>query len=174
MILVTGGGLFYGNEMTKEIQLTQGKCALVDDADYEWLNQWKWYAFWNGSKWYSARNERVNFKKKMIYLHRFIINAPSGIEVDHVDGDGLNCTRENMRLCTSQQNKYNIGIKSDNTSGYKGVTWNANRSKWQAQIKHGKQYKYLGLFDDLKEAARAYDVAALELHGDFARVNNEI
>ena len=155
--------------MSKRIELSQGKFAIVDDEDYEWINQYKWSALRGRSTFYAVRNE--GRPQKRIYLHREIMNAPADMQVDHTDRDGLNCTRDNMRLATNAQNLRNRGAQANNTSGYKGVDWHKWCGKWRVTIKvNGKQI-YLGHYGDPIEAARAYDAAARKYHGEFANTN---
>ena len=117
----------------KKITLTQGKETIVDDDDYEILMEHKWYAHKSSrkkDKFYAERMAPVdsNGKQKIIHIHRVIINAPKGMQVDHINGNPLDNRRENLRICTNQQNGMNRGKPKDNTSGYKGVTYGrANR-----------------------------------------------
>jgi len=157
----------------KEIKLTQGKVALVNDEDYEYLNQYNWCAS-KGTKgyYYAIRRKKVAGKKRIIYMHRIIMNTPKGIEVDHKDRNGLNNQRLNLRNCTHQQNTFNslkinktgfIGVNIDRRKGrnnkiYSSLSINGNRI-------------YLGSFDTLIDAAIAYDRAALKYHGEFANLN---
>ena len=108
---------------------------------------------------------------KIIELHTFLMNTPIGFEIDHRDRNGLNCTRKNMRIATRSQNQINRGPQKNNTSGYKGVTWDKQSQKWKAQIKINRAKKHLGDFDNPITAAHAYDSAAYELFGDFAYLN---
>ena len=150
--------------MTKQIPLTQSKFAIVDDEDFEYLNQWKWYVHKNGNNFYAVRG----FPKR-IQMHRVVMNTSDGIEVDHIDGNGLNNTRSNLRNCTHVQNMQNRKKNSDNTSGYKGVDW--HNEKWRAQITINKKIVFLGYFSSIEDAAHAYDTAAKEGHGNFAKTN---
>jgi hypothetical protein len=109
-----------------------------------------------------------------VLLHRFILCAAPGTIIDHKNGNGLDCTRENLRFVTSSQNQHNSGRRvytGKRSSRFKGVHWHAETKKWVAQIMAARKYHYLGLFADEEDAARAYDAAATELHGNFARLN---
>lgn len=155
--------------MTKRIGLTQGKFALVDDDDYEWLMQWKWHYSNTG---YAVRNSPyVNGKRKTISMHREIMKTPDYMDTDHRDLKRLNNQRYNLRVCTRSQNCQNKFRSSKNTSGYKGVVWHKKLEKWQAQIQRTKKNTHLGYFDTPEEAAYAYDVAARKRFGEFARLN---
>lgn len=156
--------------MTKQIPLTQGKVAVVSDHRFEHLNQWNWCATKHKNTWYAVRNMKAPFKGTVL-MHREIMNAPKEMDVDHWDGNGLNNTDENLRVCTNAQNIQNSRKRSDNTSSFKGVTWSKSYEKYQAQITVEGQYFWLGYFNDPEEAARAYDAKAKELHGEFARTN---
>ena len=153
----------------REIELTRGLVTFVDDADYEWLSQWSWCATSEGYAKRGTRNRRLG-TQSIILMHRFIMGAPEGTEVDHEDRNPLNNQRHNLRLATGRQNRQNTGIKSNNTSGYKGVYWAKDRNKWRAKIIAGKQIG-LGQFDNPEDAARAYNEAALVYFGDFASLN---
>lgn len=157
--------------MTKYIELTRGKRAAVDDADYDWLNQWKWCAHKSVRTYYAVRSIRSGQSVKSILMHRLIIDAPYGVDVDHRDHDGLNCTRKNLRLCTNTENHRNEITRRDNTSGYKGVSFDKHGKFWVSQIYiHGKKV-YLGCFSDKIKAAHAYDAAARRHFGEFANTN---
>lgn len=155
--------------MTKELALSQGKVALIDDADFDWLNQWKWTAKEGVHTWYAYRSvwrPRIN-----IQLHRFIMDAPLGVDVDHKNFNGLDNQRHNLRLATDLQNNA-YRIKHDGcTSRFKGVYFSTIRGKWIAQIRRTNAPRHLGCFTDEVEAARAYDIAARELFGEFAVLN---
>jgi hypothetical protein len=152
--------------MTKEIQLNHGMVALVDDADFDYLNQWKWTAVRNKNTWYARRWVPLN---KFAAMHRVVISAPDGSVVDHINSNGLDNRRANLRVCTATENKRNVGVYSNNRTGYKGVGWHKQKQKYTARI--GKTSKHLGLFNTAEEAAHAYDKAAKEKYGEFARLN---
>ena len=155
--------------MTKTIELTQGKVALVDDEDYERINAYKWYY----CKGYAVR-KFGSPPRKFVYMHRVILDTPDGLETDHVNGDGVDNRKANLRACTRSENQRNLGRTISNTSGFKGVTKSKGSTKWIASIKHFGQQIYLGRFTTPEAAARAYDEAALKLHGEFARTNEAI
>lgn len=156
--------------MTKLILLTQSQHAIVDDEDYDFLMQWKWY--YNGR--YAARQEtiqrgsRQTYKQRLVHMHRAILNAPSDQHVDHQDGNRLNNTRSNLRLCSPSENLANQSKRTHSASSqYKGVSWNKQTGKWNARIR----YTHLGSFASEADAAHAYDAAARKLFGEFARPN---
>lgn len=158
--------------MAKEISLTKGMVALVDNEDYPYLAKLNWFAQSNGLQWYARRNSQyINKKRHIVHMHRVIMEAPPWMLVDHLDGNGLNNTRENLRLCTHQGNSRNGRKRNINTSGYKGVSWHKVTQKWMARIGVDGRSIHLGLHDTATEAALAYDVAALKYHGEFACVN---
>ena len=155
----------------KQIPLTQGKFALVDDADYEYLSQWKWrYISGYAVRWDDSRPGR---ERGLISMHREVMHAPDGMQVDHINGNGLDNRRENLRICTHAQNMQNTGKHASNTSGFKGVFLDKTcKSKtWRAQIRIPGHRISLGSFTDPESAARAYDAKARELHGEFANTN---
>lgn len=158
-----------------KIQLTQGKFAIIDEEDWERVNQYKWYAKRGTQTWYAARTEskRVNkIRDKTIRLHQFLMNCPRDKEVDHINGDGLDCRKKNMRICTRLENGKNQRMPKNNTIGYKGIGNEGNKYiPWVAQIfANGRLYKSRG-FKTIKEAAIEYDRLALKYHGEFARLN---
>lgn len=157
--------------MPKKIPLTQGKLATVDDADYEALIQFKWYLTTCGNHHYAARHTKRPEKRTMVYMHRAITSAPKGLEVDHINGDGLDNRRENLRVCTHGENLRNQGLQANNRSGYRGVSWSKKEKKWVTYIKVDNKRQFVGQFDEKENAARAYDEAARKYHGEFARTN---
>ena len=154
----------------KTIPLTQGQVALVDDADYEWLSAFKWYALKvKSGGFYAVRQEGPRGSSTTRYMHRAI--CPEFPEVDHFNQNKLDNQRHNLRAATRSQNKANTGRYSTNTSGFKGVCWSKAAGKWQAQLRIKGRRGYLGCFSDCMEAARAYDSAAKENFGEFACLN---
>lgn len=165
----------------KQIKLTQGYVALVDDADYERVNAFKWRAHIVTRKDGSIRNvyaicslPRIN-RMRTQRMHRFILGVTdSAVEVDHEDHAGLNNQRHNLRKATHAQNQHNTRPRADNTSGYKGVHWHKGAEKWQARIAVDGKSKSLGLFIRKEDAKLAYDAAAIEYHGQFACTNESL
>lgn len=156
--------------MAIEIPLTQGKTMLVDEADIPFVNRYKWSASQDhGShRWYAmAYFPAPGGKGRVVSFHRLVLSFPKGEQVDHIDGNGLNNTRANLRSCSRRQNRYNSRTNVDNKSGFKGVFWDKNARKYRATISK----RHLGLFDNAEDAARAYDRAARELFGEFAYLN---
>jgi len=149
----------------RRIPLGSGLYAYVDAADYEWLSQYHWSLFSGG---YAARRDKNG---KWILMHREIMQATDEMVVDHADGNKANNCRFNLRVCTPDQNRHNQARRSDSTSGFKGVSYRANRRKYSAKFTYNGHQFWLGYFDDAVEAARAYDRKAVECCGPFARVN---
>jgi hypothetical protein len=154
----------------KKIPLSQGKFALVDDADFEALNQYKWCTNKIKNTFYALRNTRQAGVKKTIMMHREIMQTPKGMDTDHRDGDGLNNQRSNLRICTHSENLRNVKKDKDNTSGFKGVSWHSGAKKWKASIMTDGKETYLGIFTLKVDAYKAYCEACVKYHGEFARL----
>ena len=155
----------------KNIPLTQGQFALVDDEDFEWLSQWKWQAQKARKTFYAKRDSWSGGIKTTVFMHRVIEGTSHSLDTDHRDGNGLNNQKSNLRSCTGQQNRCNRGVQKNNTSGYKGVSWKSSRGKWEVKISSNRKEIFIGRFTDIVDAARAYDEAARKLHGEFANLN---
>jgi len=156
----------------KRIPLTLGKFALVDDEDYGWLSQWKWHALKARNTYYAQRSVPLgNGKYKNLRMHREVVKTPQGLFTDHIDGDGLNNQKANLRFCTLQQNQFNRSPRKNCTSKFKGVSWKKSDKKWVAKINIDKKVTHIGFFTDEVEAAKAYDRMAREVYGEFARLN---
>jgi len=150
--------------MPQQIPLTKGFYALVDDEDFERVNAYKWTLDNNG---YAVR--KVNRRKVM--RHRFVLDAPAGFDVDHINHDILDNRRENVRIATRSQNSVNRGPKPGSTSIYKGVFWHRRDERWQAKLGVNGKSLDLGQFADEAQAAKAYDAAAHSAFGEFAYLN---
>ncbi len=174
----------------KEVLLTKGQKCLVDDEDYDVVSRHKWKAVWCTDRYYAGRTVKSPSesdgisKGGILLMHRFIMGAKKGQEIDHRNNNSLDNRRENLRFCTSSQNRANcMGPNGEvkyrpGRSKYKGVYWNKEKQKWQAQIGNSAGLKgrlktiYLGRFDSEEEAALAYNKKALELRGaEWARLN---
>lgn len=141
-----------GNEMTKEVQMTHGYITVVDDEDYEQVSRWKWYPFSNGPRRYAIGNSGV-------LMHRLLLDPPNGVHVDHINGNGLDNRRENLRMCTPEINARNKGDRRITRSKHDGVYKIELRKPWLASIMIDGVEHYLGMFATEEEAAQAHDVA---------------
>lgn len=155
----------------KYIQLTKGKKTIVDDKLFNYLNQWKWHVRVCKGKYYAIRVPyELAGRRKGIYLHRLIMNISHDFHIDHINANTLDNRTINLRQCTRTENNRNSKISKNNSSGYKGVSWNKGNKKWRAYIAAEKQI-HLGFFVKKEEAAKAYNQAARKYHGEFASIN---
>lgn len=152
----------------KEINLSQGQVALVDDEEFESLNQYKWSAMNRGNTFYAKRTIIVDGKQKSVLLHCAIMN---GKGVDHIDHDGLNNQKSNLRICTQSENLMNQRKQKNRSSIYKGVFFLKRTKRWGATIQINGKHKHLGYFASETEAAKAYNAKAIELFCEFANLN---
>ena len=150
-------------DAVRMIPLGDGFYAYVDAADYEWLSQYHWH-LQNG---YAARRE----KTRVILMHREIMQPPTGMVVDHIDGNKANNCRFNLRTCTPAENRRNNRKRNDARSKFKGVSYHERMRKWRARCWCKGRDPFLDYFDTDVEAARAYDRVAVEYFGEFARLN---
>ncbi len=153
----------------REIMLSRGKVAIVDDEDFEELNAHKWHALKACRTWYACRRAGPDF----LYMHAVIAVTPKGAKTDHRDGDGLNNTRRNLRICTDQQNACNQTRKRSDgiTSRYRGVSWDKVNCKWLVNITGGGVKKNLGRYDCEFYAAGVYDAAGIARDPDHFTPN---
>jgi hypothetical protein len=154
----------------KEITLTQGKTALIDDMDFGLVSAYKWH-YSKSSKNYGRAKSNLGKRGKSVMMHRFIMNAPIGLEVDHINGNPLDNRRSNLRLVTHEENQANMSLSVRNKVGYKGVSWHKKAKKWQAHIMVKGNKMYLGLFLTAKDAAKAYNMASIRYKRYFTRIN---
>ena len=155
----------------KQIQLTQGQFAIVDDADFGWLNQFKWCARWDKhtKSFYAIRHtSSIGGKQPTVLMHRLIMGAAPGTQVDHENHNTLDNRRSsNLRIATPTQNAQNRRKRSDNTSGFVGVSWHKRDKKWMARTCVNGKLKHLGSFETAELANNARTAAAKQLHGEF-------
>jgi hypothetical protein len=158
----------------KKILLNHGKFALVDDADFEMLNRYKWHAQPHRNTHYAVSGSfRINGKQVLIKMHRIVLgfNRGDGNQSDHINGDGLDNQRANLRKTTNQENQRNNRLRCDSTSKLKGVHWDKKSNKWRGHIFDGSKKLHLGFFSTDIETAKAYDAAATKYFGRFAKLN---
>ena len=156
--------------MAIEIPLTQGKVAIIDEADWPLVSGFGWYAVKDRNIWYAQANtSRKEGPRRTVRMHRLLLGlTDQKIKIDHRDGNGLNNRRANLRTCTHTQNLRNRGAQANNKCGFKGVSWHKQHGMWRAQIQVSGRQKHLGYFPTHEAAYAAYCAAAAELHGEFA------
>ena len=157
----------------KTINTSNGYTFSVDEQDFENVSKWKWIVIKKHNVFYVVRNVyigggRSNKKYKRLYLHRFLFgNDCDGKIVDHLDGNGLNNSRSNLRIVSHQQNLRNReGCQSNSKSGYRGVYWHKQREKWAASIRHNGKNISLGLYKNIYDAVNARNKKQNELWSD--------
>lgn len=156
----------------REIKLTRGKVARVSNADFAWLNAYRWYAEKLPTVWYARRKiRRQGGIVRTVSMHQLLAAVMGFASPDHADGDGLNNQRKNLRPASQTEQNGNQGLRSNNTSGFKGVSWNKDCRAWESYVSKGRKRFRLGFFKTATAAARAYDGAAKQLFGEFARTN---
>lgn len=156
--------------MSAKIKLTQNRFALVDRDDLSMLLKYSWsVTHWGYACSYVGGG---NKNPKFTSMHRMIMNAKKGEEIDHINGNRLDNRRSNLRFCTRQQNRFNEKLRSNKTSKFKGVYWQKDIKRWRARIQKDGEVNYLGTFLNELDAAKAYDKAAKKLFGNFAFINS--
>lgn len=153
-----------------KIELGNNQFAIVDFEDYEYLNELKWHIYKNGNHLYAKCAFYENKKQKNILMHRLILE-PKGKIIDHINGNGLDNRKCNLRICERHENALNRKKNINNVSGFKGVSWFKHSQKWRAQIQYKKIVYYLGSYENPIDAAKAYNKAAIKFHGEFANLN---
>jgi len=165
----------------KEIHLSAGKVSLIDDEDFEKVNQFKWSFFSHKTTpGYAGRSILVGHRDlnkpkgdsknqifKNVSLHRFILNAPEGCHIDHINGDTLDNRRSNLRIVNKSQNAMNSKLRKDNTSGHKGVNWNKIHRRWIARVKVGGKEIFSKSYKTFEEAVEGREKAVKKYHGEY-------
>ena len=152
------------------LPLTRGYFAVFDKEFVEDVCEYNWYADIKGCNVYAARTLHVKGKKRKIYMHRVIAKAEDGVEVDHINGNGLDNRLENIRITSRKWNSKNYRKPVTNTSGEKGVSWSRGKNKWHATISNGNKDIHIGYFENIVDASNAYKKAAKKYHRDFVRM----
>lgn len=148
--------------------------VFIDECDLEIFRKYKWKIQYQKNTRYIYCSTYDGIKVKCILFHRLILNCSHGDKkcVDHIDGNGLNNLRDNLRICTHSENMRNRINNKPHSSIYKGVSWTKLNKKWRASIRINKKYISLGLFINEVDAAKAYNIASEKYHKDFSRINN--
>lgn len=155
----------------KEIPLTQGKVAMVDDEDFEYLSKNKWFCAKGRNTFYAQRRDGKN--GPIIHMHRLIMNTSINKEVDHIDCNGLNNQKVNLRNCTRIENSYNSRMKSTNQNKVKGISFAKWANMYRVQLKTNGKRIHVGYFKTIFEASSAYNKHVLQTRGAFAKINKE-
>lgn len=156
-----------GGSVTR-VALPSGHVVLIDTADAPLVDGHHWCANTTKLTTYAQAGGQ---RRPLVLMHRLILGAPVGVLVDHRNGNGLDNRRANLRLATRSQNGANSGLSRRNTSGYKGVSWRSDLGRWHSSIKIDGRSRHLGYFNSREDAAQAYNAAAVEAWGPFARLN---
>jgi hypothetical protein len=150
----------------KKIPLSKGLFALVDDDDFEHLNQWKWWICGR----YAGRVKTKNGKREHIFMHRVVNHTPNSKITDHINCNRLDNRKENLRNCNFQENGRNVK-KYRGTSKYKGVLWASRNNRWKTTLQAKGNLMFIGYFKNEVHAALAYDLWAKDMYGEFVRTN---
>lgn len=152
-----------------ECHMKNGHICLFDLEDYDKIKEYHWHKNSNG---YAVCNIQRNNEWITISIHRLVMDAPDGVEIDHIHGNKLDNRKSELRIVAQSDNKKNRSINTNNTSGYKGVSWNKNKQKWVANIQCNGQQFYLGAFESVYDAYICYENAAKTLFGEYKRESN--
>lgn len=156
-----------------EIILSSGIICQVDDEDLERLNSHRWFVIKKKHTCYAVAFKKVDGKTVSTTMHRLLTAAKDGELVDHMDRNGLNNKKSNLRICNISENSTNRKKKAGTSSNYRGVSYAKKNKAWFVFISKNKKKKFIGAFKDEEQAARAYDREAKILHGQFANLNFE-
>lgn len=164
---LNGDALIDNGDGTMSVPLGRGLTALIDTADRALVEHWRWTSSMVGRRIYAVHRAGA----ASVPMHRVLMGAPDELDVDHIDGNGLNNCRSNLRLATRSENMANVPVRRSNTSGFTGVSRHSVSGRWRATIKQDGRQVHIGFFDTPEDAARAYDARAREVFGAFARLN---
>lgn len=151
------------------VPLTKGYTALIDADDVPLVEDWNWHAVVGATTVYAARGMSAGGKSRTIILHRVLISAPDGMDVDHINGDGLDNRRANLRIATRMENLCNKSIYCNNKSGFKGVYWDRHNKRWRSRIWLNRKQHSLGSHATAEAAHEAYVAGSARIHGEFGR-----
>ena len=151
------------------ITLTKGYEAVIDASDVHLVEENNWCVLVGNGCVYATRLRLISGKRQHFYMHRRIMGEPLGLQIDHIDRNGLNNRRENLRCATASQNQQNACRQINNTSGFKGVSWHNASRKWMARIMMDGHQHHLGIYDTPEAAHAAYREASARMHGEFGR-----
>ena len=154
-------------EAVSLVPLTQNNDAIVDTEDLISVSEFRWHVSSQGKLHYARRKK----KGKTVYMHREIMNIPNGVQIDHINGNGLDNRKVNLRICNHSQNQQNRAKRGNKSSRFKGVDWNKSTKRWRVRICINRKRIHIGRYHDEVRAAQAYDQKAVELFGEFARLN---
>lgn len=163
------------NGSVRGIPLTRGEIAVVDEEDYEWLNQWKWCVLKGKYTFYAMRITEKKGTQFSFLMHREILGLEKGdgIVTDHKNRNGCDNRKSNLRIATIAINNHNSRLQRNNTSGYRGVSWKKDKKKWKAYLMVNNKQVHLGYFDDPLTAALEYDKRVREIRDIYASTNIE-
>jgi hypothetical protein len=150
----------------REIPLTKGRITIVDDEDYDYLIQWRWCYSIRG---YAMRRSSKKGTRTHFIMHRVILDTPTGMLTDHINGNKLDNRRCNLRICTGSQNNMNSRLSTRNTTGFKGIYFDKQRCRWRATVRANKNIYRIGYYKQKEDAVEAYESKAKELFGEFYR-----
>jgi hypothetical protein len=162
------------NENIVEIPLTQGKFAIVDAEDYPTVSGKRWFPIGSHTSYAVANIITDDGKHTTVRMHRLIMDAKPGQSVDHINGNGLDNRRCNLRFASQHQNNANQRKHKNNTSGFKGVSLDKKLNKWRAMITINRRAVYIGSFNSRRAAAIAYDIQAIKHFGEYAKTNGRM
>ncbi len=162
--------MVYTGEYMKVIHLTQNKVTWLDNEDFERVNKYKWHANKKTTGvFYAYRKQWIPEKQKYItiIMHRFIMNCPEDMEIDHIDHNGLNNQKSNLKICSHADNMRNIKVRRTSNSGFRGISWDKKNKKWRITICKEKKFYNRGRFTELEDAVKEHRKSFKEIFGYY-------